>query len=162
MSSEMADFITPADEPTMNSVEPPPMSITSTGLASALTPLSAPVNDSRASASPLITSGSTPSRDLMPSEELVPVPRVPGRRGGDEVDLVGRYAGVLDQLRVRSTTANVRLSASGWNSPVASTPWPSRTISVCRSRSTKPPSGLDSAISRRSELVPQSTAATPS
>ena len=52
----------------MSSVEPPPMSITSTGSAPGRDRLSAPVNDSRASVSPLMTSGRTPSRASMPAK----------------------------------------------------------------------------------------------
>ena len=68
MSSEMAEVISPVTVPTMNSVEPPPMSITSTGPNSGRTWLRAPVNDSCASRSPLITSGSTPSRCWTPAK----------------------------------------------------------------------------------------------
>ena len=54
-------------------------------------------------------------------------------------------------------------SASGASSPVASTPWPSRTmrISRCTSRRSRAPSARStSATSRRIEFVPQSMAAT--
>ena len=64
----MAEVISPVAVPTMNSVEPPPMSITSTGPSSGRTRLSAPVKDSCASRSPLITSGSTPSRCCTPAK----------------------------------------------------------------------------------------------
>ena len=85
--------------------------------------------------SPLITSGSTPSRCLHAGEELVAVLGVAGGRGGHEVHLLDWHVGFLDQLRVLLDSAKVRRRASGWNSLVASTPWPSRTISMRRSRS---------------------------
>ena len=47
-------------EPSTSSVEPPPMSATSSGSATPGRPATAPVNDSSASARPVITSGSTP------------------------------------------------------------------------------------------------------
>ena len=60
----------------------------------------------------------------------------------------------------RSTPA-VRARASGASRPVLSTPWPSLTISIRRATSVIwPRAGSTSPTSSRSELVPQSTAAT--
>lgn len=57
--------------------------------------------------------------------------------------------------------SRVRASASGAKRPVASTPCPSRVRRRSRSSSAKPrAASARSAISRRTELVPQSTAAT--
>ena len=160
MFNEMAEVISAVAVPTMNSVEPPPMSITSTGPASGRTRLSAPVKDSWASRSPLITSGSTPSRSRTPSKNAS---RFFASREAEVatkwIRSVGTPAAVINSAYA-STAAKVRANASGWNSPVASTPWPSRTISVRRSRSIRPPPSAGSAISNRMELVPQSIAAT--
>ena len=61
----------------------------------------------------------------------------------------------------RRAASRVRASASGAIRPVRSTPCPSRTTSIRRSRSTSvPASGSTSATSSRIELVPQSMAAT--
>ena len=62
--------------------------------------------------------------------------------------------------RTRAVTARVRAIASGAMTPVRSMPCPSRTISIRRTTSMSRPSSPTSATSRRSELVPQSMAAT--
>ncbi len=69
MSRETADATEPSALPTISSVEPPPMSTTSTGSAAGRTRLRAPTKESWASVSPLITSGSTPSRSWMPAKK---------------------------------------------------------------------------------------------
>ena len=74
--------------------------------------------------------------------------------------LLGGTSAFLINSAYSSTTAKVRRRASGWNSPVASTPWPSRTISVRRSRSRQTAAPARSAISSLIEFVPQSIAAT--
>ncbi len=62
MSTEIAPRTPSSRVPTTNSVEPPPMSTTRYGgSASAGRPRTAPVNDRRASSSPVTTSGGTPS-----------------------------------------------------------------------------------------------------
>ena len=53
--------------PITNSVEPPPISTTKNGAIASGRPLVAPVKESFASSSPLITSGATPKRALTPS-----------------------------------------------------------------------------------------------
>ena len=122
MSNEMADVISPVAVPVMNSVDPPPMSITSTGPTSGRTRLSAPVKDSRASRSPLITSGSHAEPLPDPVEERV---AVLASREADVATKWIRSAGTPARSissAYCSTATNVRASASGWNSPVASTP----------------------------------------
>ncbi len=89
-----------AAEPRTSSVEPPPMSTTSTGSAGACRRLrTAPSKASAASSSPETTSGSTPSRCADPGDEDLGVLRVPAGRGGaepDPVDVVrGDQGGVL-------------------------------------------------------------------
>ena len=122
MSSETAKLISPAAEPTMNSVDPPPMSITSTGSPSGRTRLSAPVKDSWASWSPVITSGVTPSRSRTPAKNSS---RLRTSRVAEVATKWIRSTGT-PACRINSayasTAAKVRASASGWNSPVASTP----------------------------------------
>ena len=57
-----------SDAPRISSVEPPPMSITSTGSDGVARRLrTAPSNDSAASTSPDTTSGSTPRRERTPA-----------------------------------------------------------------------------------------------
>jgi hypothetical protein len=122
ISKEIAEVISPVAVPTMNSVEPPPISITSTGPVSGWTRLSAPVKDSCASRSPLITSGSTPSRCRTPSKKAS---RFFASR---EAEVATKWIRSADtpapviSSAYASTAVNVRTSASGWNSPVASTP----------------------------------------
>ena len=92
--------IVPSRSPRINSVEPPPMSITSTGSGPSSTPLTAPANDSRASRSPLITSGTTPSRSRIPAKNSS---RFRASRAAEVAtkSIVGRHSGVADQLGVR-------------------------------------------------------------
>ena len=130
----MADVISPVAVPTMNSVEPPPMSITSTGPSSRPDPaqragegqlgLAVAADHVREHAEPL----AGPRRRTRPGSSRPGRPR--WRRSGS-----GRPARRPRRINsaYASTAAKVRRSASGWNSPVASTPWPSRTISVRRS-----------------------------
>src|SRR5690554_1734088 len=146
--------------PSTSSVDPPPMSTTSRrerlAAASGIA-LSAPRNDSRASSSSSMTSGSTPR-----------ISRTPSRNTSRFA--ASRVADVATK-RIRSTrclrhssaycrvTARVRARASSSKRPVRSTPCPRRTISSERTMSCRRPC-LMSAMRRRSELVPQSKAAT--
>ena len=56
--------------PRTNSVEPPPISTTKNGASDAGSSFVAPRKESRASSSPLITSGSIPSRLLTPEVKI--------------------------------------------------------------------------------------------
>ena len=130
----------------------------SPGLAAANSAV-APVNDSRASSSPLSTSGGTPRIAVTPRMNSPPL-------AASLIALVAtmrtRPAQASSTARAyASSTRSVRASGSGARRPVASTPWPSRTISIRRFTSvSRPACRSTSAMSSRSELVPQSTAAT--
>ena len=76
------------------------MSMTKTGSPLGVTRLRAPLKDRRASVSPLITSGSTPSRSLMPAKRAVTVLDIASSRGCHEVHVLDRHIGFLDQFRV--------------------------------------------------------------
>ena len=140
--------------PSTNSVEPPPMSTTKNGPCDTSTPNVAPRNDNSASSSPGNSSGRVPSARSAPSKNTWL--------------LAASRAALVAAARVRTTacwriaspysvsTASVRAIASGCSEPLTSTPWPSRVI--CMRRSSSRP--CSSVISKRTELVPMSTAAT--
>ena len=119
----------------------------------------APENDKYASSVPLSTSGSMPSTLMTP----------PTNSAAFAASRVALVATIRTASAERSpmilayplSAPSVRSSASGASRPVESTPWPSRTICIRRSTSvSRPVPGSTSATSRRSELVPQSMAAT--
>ena len=87
MSSEWAASTVPSAEPRMSSVEPPPMSRTSSGSGSGGRSRIVPAKLVRASSSPTRTSAFTPTRSRMPAEELLDVVGVAGGRRGAEADL---------------------------------------------------------------------------
>ena len=91
--------------------------------------------------------------------EVGAVGGVAGGAGGHHPDR-RRRRGRGPGAAYSASTRRVRSMASGASRPVASTPWPSRTTSIRRSRSVCAPSAGTSATSRRIELVPQSIAAT--
>ena len=68
------------------------------------------------------------------ADELGRVRGVAGGAGRDHPDGAASAAAMSGRVLARAR-ANVRSSASGASRPVASTPWPSRTISIRRSRS---------------------------
>lgn len=165
----------PSASPSTSSVDPPPRSTTNCGDATDRTRVDAsccapslvkpsearlfvaPTNDRSASSSPVTTSGSTPSLARIPAMNSS---RLPASRLADvATNRIRSTPNSRQSAAYRSTTANVRCSASGANPPVASTPWPNRTTSMRRSISRAPSSSI-SATSKRSEFVPQSKAAT--
>jgi hypothetical protein len=144
----------PEESPRISSVDPPPMSITSTGSAGGVRRLrTAPSKASAASSSPDSTSGQTPSRACTPAANSAALEE-------------SRVADVA-QKRIRDTrcaatstayssiAANARPSASSASRPVASTPWPSRTI-----RDSRTTTSGGAPMSSLIVLVPQSKAAT--
>ena len=144
--------------PRTSSVDPPPMSTTRNGPGSS-SPTVAPVNDSRASSSPVSSSGAKPSTSVASRKNssrfaasraaLVAVARV---RVTWCASIASRYS---------CSTTSVRSIASGANERAASTPWPRRVMRIRRSIVFMGPSAASrSATSRRTEFVPMSTAAT--
>ena len=136
MFTERSPF-TPSGPPRMNSVEPPPMSVTRYGAghasaAASRVPASsrvAPVNDSHASSSPEMTSGATPRIRADPVGEFLRVHRVAGGTRRDHPYC--RRSGIADQARVLADNAViVRLSAASERRPVRSTPSPSLTMRI--------------------------------
>jgi hypothetical protein len=127
---------TPSVPPSTNSVEPPPMSVTRYGgghdpsVASGVpaSSLVAPVNDSQASSSPVMTSGSTP--------------RMPRTRSVNSwafaASLVALVATILTAAGFASaispaysrSAVMVRSSAAAASRPVRSTPSPRRTMRI--------------------------------
>ena len=119
----------------------------------------APENDKYASSAPLSTSGSMPSTPATPWTKSAAF-------AASRVALVATIRTASAErppmiLAYPRSAPSVRCSASGASRPVESTPWPSRTICIRRSTSvSRPAPGSTSATSSRSELVPQSMAAT--
>ena len=154
---------TPSLVPTTNSVDPPPRSTTRTFSVSAggLTD-TAPAKLKAASSEPSITSGVTPRRVRTPSMNSS---RLPASRVAEVATNLTCWAPCLPMSAAYSSTAvKVRSRASGTKFPVASTPWPKRTIRIWRdtssSRVCPSSSSMTSAMSNRMEFVPQSMAAT--
>ena len=131
------------------------------GLAGSVTTVAAQHLDLRAyDPGAIHLSVATPPQIQAACEQLMGMTRAERAAKGfmhpGRVDVIG--AGALVWSRV---IASVRASASGASTPVLSTPQPSRTISIRRtSSSIFPVCGSMSAISSRSELVPQSMAPT--
>ena len=144
--------------PRTSSVEPPPRSMTRNGPLSAERPTVAPRNDRWASSSPVMTSGTTPRMPKIPAENSSRFFTSRLAEVATNLSFSGEYSAATSANS--RAAANVRSSASGANSPVASTPWPRRTIRVSRRSSVIWPCSSTSAMSRRRELVPQSKAAT--
>ena len=74
--------------------------------------------------------------------EVVPVGGVPGGAGGDHAHAVGARARARCR-RTRPARRGCARSPRRASRPVASTPWPSRTTSIRRTRSVAPPVGRD-------------------
>ena len=118
--------MTPSALPSTNSVLPPPRSTTSTGSSPREgRTLPAPAKDSAASSSPVITSGSTPSRSRMPSTKTC---RLLASRVAEVATKRTAFGAVLaDQCRVvAGSRRRCAPAPRGPVRPVASTPWPSR------------------------------------
>ena len=76
------------------------MSITRTGSPSGVIRLSAPMKDRRASVSPLITSGCTPSRSSMPRKKLSRFLASRAAEVATKCTFLDGHLGFLDQFRV--------------------------------------------------------------
>ena len=146
--------------PRMTSVDPPPMSNTKGGAARFGRPITAPRNESSASSCPEMTSGTTPVIRSTPATNAA---RLATSRDA-EVATNRKRSGLFASRNSRnsSNAANRRSRAAGENSPVRSTPSPSRTMRMSRmtSRIGSADPTATSATSSRMALVPQSNAAT--
>src|SRR6476661_1550124 len=125
----------------------------------------APANESAASSSPETTSGDTSEPKCSVKAVRTPSMNSEALRASREADVATKRTREAPRSRQAAAysrvTASVRSMDSGAMTPVRSTPWPSRTISMRRTTSVSAPvPGSTSATSRRIELVPQSIAPT--
>ncbi len=143
--------------PTMNSVLPPPMSITSTCWSKTGTAWSTPRWMSRASSTPEITS--TPTLALTRAAS-----RKSSRFSASRTALVATAwtsaPNVSAMRRNRPRAATPRSMASAWSSFMSPDPDPSRTTSLSRARISKRLLPVGRATTRWKLLVPMSIAAT--
>ena len=160
MSSDSAARTLPSALPRISSVDPPPMSITRNGSGQrrqgpASRRRSSPAPPRRRRAPP----GSTPVRSRMP-------PRNSSEFSASRAAEVAQNRIALTSCSFTSsmyssTAVKTRCSEASAIRPVRSTPWPRRTMRMSRTRSALVPASTSrSATSSRSELVPQSKAAT--
>ena len=144
----------PDASPRTSSVDPPPMSTTRTGSSGGVRRLrTAPSYASAASSAPDSTSGQTPSRACTPSRKTSAFEE---SRVADVAQKRTRETSCESRIAAYSSiAANARTSASSASRPVASTPWPSRTM-----RDSRTDTSGRSPTSSLMVLVPQSNAAT--
>ncbi len=142
--------------PSTSSVEPPPMSTTSTGSGGiADSPPTAPAYARAASSGPDSTCGVTPRRARTPSTKTA---ALRASRVAEVAQNRMRSGGTPCSRSIPANSSmaeKVRASASAASSPVVSTPWPRRTTRESRSTTS---GGVP--MSSLMELVPQSIAAT--
>ena len=159
MSRDCAVVMVPSLLPRMSSVEPPPMSTTSIGSGRGGSSRVAPEKLTRASSSPSITSGLTPTRWRIPSTNSSAFSA--SRVAEVAQNLISATSCCRTMSMYSSAAANARCREASAIRPVRSTPWPNRTMRISRtSSSLVPASASRSATRRRNELVPQSKAAT--
>ena len=154
---EMPCSTSPGALPKTNSVEPPPISISRKGPRDGSRPVVPPRNESAASRSPSITSGSIPTRSRTARRNSS---RLAASRTADVAPIRIRSAcRARARLANRAIVSLARSIAAGSSAPVSSTPWPSRVITMSRASSMGPTPGRGSRTSRRVEFVPWSIAA---
>ena len=142
---------TPPASPSTNSVEPPPMSTTRNGGRGGGAAVRRRGGVERGGGAEEGQLGLLAARDdvrRLPERgqhHLLEVRAVGGVAGGAGGDHAHRRRPELAGLarRTRRAPTRVRSIASGASRPVASTPWPSRTTSIRRSRSVCAPVGRD-------------------
>ncbi len=159
MSRDCATSTVPSARPRMSSVDPPPMSQTRIGSDSGGNARVAPRKLSRASSSPSSTSGSTPTRSRTPVRNSS---EFSASRAAEVAQNLVRATSWRPTTSMYSSSAeNTRCSEVSASRPVRSTPCPSRTMRISRTRSLPVPEPASrSATSSRREFVPQSKAAT--
>ena len=159
MLNEWTRSGTPPARPAMTSVEPPPMSTTSS--RSPGKSQEAPANERAASRSPGMTDSVTPSFASSASNSEA----LRASRAADVAIAVIRMRGCSDVAnprntsRKRATTSATRCMASGFSEPVASTSSPRFVMAYSRSSSRSRPESSTSATSMRHVTVPMSMAA---
>ena len=134
------------------SVDPPPMSSTTSAPMAGSRPSMAPAKDSRPSSAPERISASTPV--ILDAAAKKAGPFAASRAAEVAANRPCSTPAASMRARYSPSTAKHRSTASSASRPVASTPWPSRVIRI--SRTTVEP--WESMMRSRVELVPQSMA----